>query len=86
MSTYDFVFLLNQEEELGNLKTLITSLEGLVTDEKSHGKKNLAYPIKGMSEASLYEWKVSLSKKSVTEFKKKLAYNEVLIRYLLLEK
>ncbi len=86
MSTYDFVFLLNQEEELGNLKTLITSLEGSVTDEKSHGKKNLAYPIKGMSEASLYEWKVSLSKKSVTEFKKKLAYNEVLIRYLLLEK
>lgn len=86
MSTYDFVFLLNQEEELGNLKSLITSLEGSVENEKAHGKKSLAYPIKGVSDASLYEWTVRLSKKAVVELKKKLTFNEVLIRYLLLEK
>ena len=85
MSEYDFVFLLNQEEEMGNLKTLITSLEGSVQDEKQHGKKTLAYPIKKLSEASLYQWRIAMPKNKVTEFKKKLGFNEVLIRYLLLE-
>ncbi|MBP6044678.1 MAG: 30S ribosomal protein S6 [Microgenomates group bacterium] len=85
MSAYDFVFLLNQEEEMGNLKTLITSLEGTVQEEKQHGKKTLAYPIKKLMEASLYQWKITMPKNKVTEFKKKLGLNEVLIRYLLLD-
>ncbi len=86
MSTYDFVFLLNQEEELANLKSLIASVDGTVTNEKTHGKKSLAYPIKGVSEAALYEWNVTLPPKGASELKKKLAFNEVLIRYLLLDK
>ncbi len=85
MSAYDFVFLLNQEEELGNLKALITSLEGTVQEENQHGTKALAYPIKKLMEASLYQWKISMPKNKVTEFKKKLGFNEVLIRYLLLD-
>lgn len=85
MSAYDFVFLLNQEEEMGNLKTLITSLDGSVQDEKQHGKKSLAYPIKKLTEASLYQWRITMPKSKVTDFKKKLGLNEVMIRYLLLE-
>ena len=85
MSAYDFVFLVNQEEELNNIKSLVTSLEGSVDEEKKHGKKTLSYPIKKQMEASLYQWKVSMPKDKVTEFKKKLGFNEVLLRYLLLE-
>lgn len=85
MSAYDFVFLVNQEEELKNLKALITSLTGSVDVEKAHGKKALSYPIKKQMEASFYQWRVSMPKERVTEFKKKLGFNEVLLRYLLLE-
>lgn len=85
MNQYEFVFLLNEKEELKNLKSLITSVSGKVLEEKSLGKKTLAYPIKKQTAAEFYEWKLELSPSTLQEFKKKIGFNEKLLRYLLLK-
>ena len=85
MNEYEFVFLLNEKEELKKLKEFVASLSGKVTEEKSLGKKDLAYPIKKQDSADFYEWRFQMSKDKLTEFKKKVGLNEKLLRYLLLK-
>lgn len=82
---YEFVFLLNEEGELKNLKELIKSFSGKLIEEKSWGQKKLAYPIKKQGIAVFYDWGVELSPQNLSEFKKKLNFNEKLLRYLLLK-
>lgn len=84
MSQYELTFLLNEEAELKVLKELITSVEGEVTKEEKWGEKTLSYPIKKNYKAHYYHWKLSIPTKKVTDLRKKLNYNEKLIRYLLL--
>lgn len=84
MSQYELTFLLNEESELKVLKELVTSLDGEVTKEEKWGEKTLAYPIKSAYKAHYYHWMVSVPTKQVMELRKKLNYNEKLIRYLLL--
>ncbi len=84
MTKYDFTFLLNQEAELKTIKELISSLKGKITKEDNWGEKTLAFPIKKNKTANFYNWQIELETKNVKEFKKKLNYNEKLIRYLLL--
>ena len=84
MSKYDFTFLLNEEAELKIIKDLITSLKGKVTKEDNWGKKTLAFPIKKIKVANFYNWQIEMETKTMKEFKKKLDYNEKLIRYILL--
>lgn len=85
MNKYDFVFLLDEEEELKNLKELVSSLSGKVIKETSLGKKNLAYPIRKSSSFYFFEWIIEIGPKHLGELKKKLEYNENLVRYLLLK-
>lgn len=85
MTKYDFVFLLNEEEELKNIKGLLKSFSGKITDEKLWGQKTLAYPVKKQGTAKFYEWKLEIGPESVSEFKRKLNFNDKLLRYLLLK-
>lgn len=85
MIIYDFVFLLNEDKELMNIKQLITSLKGKVLEENKLGEKKLAYPIKKNNSANMYEWTVELEPSALAEFKKKLGFNEKLLRSLLLK-
>lgn len=84
MSKYDFTFLLNEEEQLKIIKDLITSLKGKLTKEDNWGKKILVYPIKKNHTANFYNWTIELEKNQMKEFKKKLNFNEKIIRYLIL--
>jgi len=86
MIVYELTFLLNEEAELKNLKELVASFSGKITNEINLGKKSLFYPIKKASAANFYQWSIEIEKKDVTELKKKLNYNEKIIRYLLLVK
>lgn len=86
MSKYDFTFLLNEEAELTTLKGLIESLRGKISKEETWGEKTLAYPIKKNRRAHYYQWQLEMEKKNILEFKKKLNFNEKLIRYLFLAK
>jgi small subunit ribosomal protein S6 len=84
MFQYELTFLLNEEAELKTIKELITGLEGTVTKEEKWGEKQLSYPIKGLSKAHFYNWSLEMPKTKVMELRKKLNYNEKLIRHLLL--
>ncbi len=81
---YNFVFLLNEENELTNLKELFTSLEAKIVKEEDWGEKKLAYRIKNLTKAHYYQWLIDIPLKKMKELKKKLGYNEKLIRYLIL--
>ena len=85
MGQYSFVFLLNEKDELKNLKGLVDGASGKVLEEKSLGKKTLAYPIKKQGSAEFFEWTLELNPDQLTEFKKKVGFNEKLLRYLLLK-
>ena len=85
MGKYHFVFLLNEEVELKNIKELVKSYAGKVVKEEAWGQKTLAYPIKKQLSANFYDWQIELGQKDVSEFKRKLNFNEKLLRYLLLK-
>lgn len=81
---YELTFLLNEEKELTSIKELLKSLGAKLLEEAAWGKKSLVYPIKKHTSASFYHWKIDIEKKQVSELRKKLNYNEKLIRFLLL--
>jgi len=81
---YEFTFLLNEEDELKQIKTLITTLNGKVLTEENWGKKTLSYPIKKNSFANFYNWIIEMKTDQMKEFKKKLNFNDKLLRYLIL--
>lgn len=82
---YDFVFLLNEESELKIIKSLIESFSGKIIMEDNWGRKTLAYPVEKQSSANFYSWSMEIDKPKVAEFKRKLNFNEKLLRYLLLK-
>lgn len=84
MTTYGLTLLLNEESELEAIKKLVESFSGKILKEEKWGKKTLAYPIKKTRTAEFYHWTLELDKKNVTELRKKLNFNEKLLRYLLL--
>jgi small subunit ribosomal protein S6 len=81
---YELTFLLNDKEELKNIKGLVSTLKGKVEKEDDWGEKTLAYPIKNNRTAHFYNYTVTMEKGQVTEFKKRLNFNEKVLRYLLL--
>jgi ribosomal protein S6 len=81
---YEFTFLLNEEKELAAIKTLFKNLDVKLLEESTWGKKNLVYPIKKATSALFYHWKIEAKRSQVAELRKKLNYNENLIRFLLL--
>jgi len=83
--TYELTFLLNQEEELTKIKELITSLKGKISKEEKWGEKSLYFPIKKTRQAVFYNWLLKLDEKQMKELRKKLDFNEKILRYLLLK-
>lgn len=83
--TYELTFLLNQEEELTKIKELITSLKGKISKEEKWGEKSLYFSIKKTRKAVFYNWLLEFNETQLREFKKKLNFNEKILRYLLLK-
>ena len=69
-----------------NIKSLVESFKGKVLSEEKWGKKTLAYPIKKNISANFYNWTIEINKKDIQELRKKLNFNEKLMRHLLLQK
>ncbi|KKQ24758.1 MAG: 30S ribosomal protein S6 [Candidatus Roizmanbacteria bacterium GW2011_GWC2_37_13] len=82
---YELTFLLKEEAELKNIKDLVESF-AKITGEEKWGEKTLAFSIKKNNRAYFYNFNLELSKEKTNELKKKLNFNEKLIRYLLLVK
>jgi len=85
MTKYELTLLLPDEAEEKNIKELITSLKGKVEKEERWGKKALAYPIKKNTSAYYFHSLLDIDKNNISELKKKLNFNEKLMRYLLLK-
>lgn len=85
MSRYELVFLLANEEELKNIKDMLKAASGKLLEEKKWGEKSLAYPIKKASSANFFEWVLEMETGALADFKKKLGFNDKIIRYLLLK-
>jgi small subunit ribosomal protein S6 len=85
MNNYELTFLLQDEAEAKNIKTLIKDLEGKITEEKAWGERALTYPINKLISAKYFTWHIQLSAKNMAELKKKLNFNDNLLRYLLLK-
>lgn len=82
---YEVTFLLPEEAEVKTIKDIFSSHKAKIESEESWGKKTLAYPIKKNSSAFYFHFKIEIDIKMVGELKKKLNFNEKLIRYLLLK-
>lgn len=83
---YELVILLNEEAELKAVKELIASLSGKVEKEEKWGEKILAYPIKKNHQAKFFSLYLNIEAKKTAELRKKLNFNDKILRYLLLEK
>lgn len=83
---YELTFLLKEETELTKIKELVESFSGKIIKEEKWGEKSLVYPIKKNHTALYYQWQIEIDKKKVNEMRKKLNFNEKLVRYLLLIK
>jgi len=85
MTKYELTFLLEKEDEAKNIQTLITSLSGKVAQENNWGRKELAYHIKKQNNALFYNWIIEMPLDKLSDLKKKLNFNEKILRYLLLK-
>lgn len=84
MNKYEFTFILNDEKELTELKKTLKTHSGILVKEHSWGERTFAYPIDKLLKSPYYTWQIEIKKKDLGEFKKKLEYNEKLIRHLIL--
>ncbi|MCX7881144.1 MAG: 30S ribosomal protein S6 [Patescibacteria group bacterium] len=86
MSHYELTFLLAKNEDVEKIKEIILSFQGEIEKEESWGEKTLAYPIKKHRTAFYFHWLIKIPKTKVLELRKKLNFQEKIIRYLLLVK
>lgn len=85
MNQYELTFLLETEEEVKSVQDLITALKGKILKEEAWGKKALSYRIKKHRSAFYYHNSFDIDRKNIQELRKKLNFNEKIIRYLLLK-
>jgi len=83
---YELILLLEKEEDLKKVEEIITQNGGKIENKEKWGERLLAYPIKKKNKAIYFIITLTLDKKNVLPFKRKLDFNENIIRYLLLVK
>ena len=88
MSVYDLVFILseNKEDLLNKIETIIQTNKGKILTRNDWGKKTFSYKIKKLSTGHYFFWQIEIPASNVLPFKKSIAYEELMIRYLLLKK
>ena len=86
MNTYEFTFLVSETEATKKLEKALESFKGKKLDETSWGKRLFAYPINKKTDAHYFTWNIHIEPSDIAEFKKKLQYDKLVIRYLLMEK
>lgn len=83
---YELVILLDKEEQLKIIKSLIENLKGKIEKIDRWGEKTLAYPIKKKKRAIFFSIFFDMKKKDTLELRKKLNFDEKILRFLLLVK
>lgn len=83
---YEITFLVKEEKDVSVLKDLLKSLSGKIMDEKSWGLKKLSYPIYKKDSLYYFTWNIEIEENKLEEMKKKLSFDNTIVRYLLLKK
>jgi len=83
---YELILLLEKEEDIKKVGEIITQNGGKIENKEKWGERVLAYPIKKKTKALYFIITLTMDKKNVFSFKRKLDFNEKIIRYLLLVK
>ncbi len=84
MTKYELTLLLKKSEEVDLIKQLLTSNGVNIIKEEKWGEKTLAYPIKKNRTAFFYNFLIEIPKEKVNNLKRKLNFEEKILRYLLL--
>lgn len=90
MNKYEIMFILKSNEgeaiknEVSNLKSIITDMNGSITDEKEMGNRKLAYPINKEINGYYYVINCNANSDTVAEFDRKARINENVIRHMII--
>ncbi|KKS33119.1 MAG: 30S ribosomal protein S6 [Candidatus Amesbacteria bacterium GW2011_GWA2_42_12] len=84
MNKYDLTMLVKSTEGVEDkMEKLVKALNGKAGRMVEMGKKQLAYPIKKLSEAHYLTWTLELESPSVVQLERKLTVDRDVIRHLL---
>lgn len=84
MNKYDLTMLVKSTEGVEDkMEKLVKALNGKAGRMVEMGKKQLAYPIKKLSEAQYLSWTLELESPSVVQLERKLTVDRDVIRHLL---
>lgn len=85
MQKYDLTVLVQKADIGAKIEKLITAADGKAGRMIEMGKKQLAYPIKKLSEAVFLSWTVELPAPSVLQLDRKLTHDHDIMRHLLVK-
>lgn len=86
MTPYELAVLVRSEADFSVVKDLLNQYEVSVEKETPWGKRPLAYPINKESEAYYYILDLKMDGSRIEELKKKMNFDEKVLRYLLLKR
>lgn len=85
MTKYELTLLLEEEKKIEEIKKLLEAAKVKITTENKWGKKSLAYLVKKKLSAYYFNLMFQMNLNGVNDLKKKLDYEEKIMRYLLLK-
>ncbi len=85
MQKYDLTVLVAKADVGEKIEKLIKALGGTAGRTIEMGKKQLAYPIKKITEALFFSWVLELDAPLVLQLEKKLTVDRDIIRHLLVK-
>ena len=86
MNKYELTVMVRNEGDIENVKTLLETYKGKITEEKKWGKRELAYPIKKETSAYYFTYQLEVGGSEISDFKKKMNFDDKVLRYLLLKR
>jgi small subunit ribosomal protein S6 len=84
MNQYELTLLLSKKEDIDTVKKILTDAKASVIKEEAWGEKTLAYPVKKHRTAFFFNLLLKVNSKDLLELKRKLNFEEKILRYLLL--
>ena len=91
MNKYEMMFIVKATieeakvaEVAENLKSVITSMEGEITDSKDLGQKKLAYPIKKELTGFYFVVNFNANNEIVAELDRKARIDELVLRHMII--
>lgn len=85
MQKYDLTVLVQKADTGEKIEKVIKAVGGKAGRMIEMGKKQLAYPIKKLTEANFLSWTVELDSPTVLQLDKKLSVDKEIVRHLLVK-